>query len=196
MPPKLLTTAILGSLLALVGLPSSAQQDRLPAPPPPPLPSPSGFAGPPGTGRSLGPGDFGGDVEALQLALDRNGIDPGPIDGDYGPMTSAAVSQFQAWYDLPVTGIAGPATLDILGIDEVSDNLDYALNEDLPYVAAITESSRKLGQVQQSFGNARLDSARQGEFISIGRYSSRSAAAERVREARRLGFDARTLYQR
>lgn len=195
MPSKLLTTAVVGSLLALVGLPSSAQT-LLPAPPPPPLPSPSGFTGPPGTGRSLGPGDFGGDVEALQLALDRNGIDPGPIDGDYGPMTSAAVSQFQAWYDLPVTGVAGPATLDILGIDEVSNNLDYALNDDLPYVAAITESSSKLGQVQRSFGNATLDSVRQGEFISIGRYSSRSAAAARVREARRLGFDARTLYQR
>ena len=111
-------------------------------------------------------------------------------------MTSAAVSQFQSVYDLPVTGIAGPDTLDVLGVSEVSNNSDFAVGDELPYVAAITESSRNLVQVQRAFGNARLDQARQGEFINIGRYSSRSAAAERVREARRLGFDARTLYQR
>lgn len=194
---KLLTAAVVGSILALVGLSSSAQTNNLlPAPPPPPLPSPSGFAGPPGTGTYLRPGDSGSDVEALQLALDRNGINPGPIDGDYGPMTSDAVSQFQQWYDLPVTGIAGPETLDILGIEEVANNVDFDLNDDdRPYVAAITGSTRKLGQVQRSFRNAELDSARQGDFINIGSYGSRSDAAERVREARRLGFDARTLYK-
>ncbi|NEQ55203.1 MAG: peptidoglycan-binding protein, partial [Leptolyngbya sp. SIO3F4] len=100
----------MGSILTSFGLSSSAQTP-LPSPPPPPLPSPSGFSGPPGTGRSLAPGDSGSDVIALQRALDRNGIDPGPIDGDYGPMTSEAVRQFQQWYDLPVTGVAGPETL-------------------------------------------------------------------------------------
>ncbi|MBT9315630.1 peptidoglycan-binding domain-containing protein [Leptothoe spongobia] len=197
---KLLTAAVVGSILALVGLSSHAQ--TLLPPPPPPLPSPSGFAGPPGTGRSLVPGDSGIDVEALQLALDRNGFNPGPIDGAYGPMTSNAVSQFQQVYDLPVTGVAGPATLDILGIEEATNDIevvvndrDFTLDDDRPYVAAITGSTRKLGQVQRSLGGATLDSARQGNFINIGSYSSRSAAAERVREARRLGFDARTLYR-
>ncbi|NEQ54885.1 MAG: peptidoglycan-binding protein, partial [Leptolyngbya sp. SIO3F4] len=132
----------------------------------------------------------------------RNGIDPGPIDGDYGPMTSEAVRQFQQWYDLPVTGVAGPETLDILGvveapssIGEVANDVDFDLDGERPYVAAITGSTRKLGQVQRSFRNATLDSARQGNFINIGSYDSRSAAAEQVRAARRLGFDARTLYK-
>ncbi|MEL6228654.1 MAG: peptidoglycan-binding domain-containing protein [Cyanobacteria bacterium J06627_3] len=200
--PKLLTAAVVGGILMVWGATSHAQSDRLPAPPPPPLPSPSGFTGPTSAGRSLGPGDIGSDVEALQLALDRNGINPGPIDGDYGPMTSAAVREFQQWYDLPVTGVAGPETLDVLGVVPAGVNdVNYSVavtvdNGDFPYVAAVTESLDNLGQVQRSFGNAAIDSARQGKFINIGRYSTRSAAAERVREARRLGFDARTLYQR
>ena len=200
--PKLLTAAVVGGILMLWGAASHAQSDLLPAPPPPPLPSPSGFTGPTSAGRSLGPGDVGSDVQALQLALDRNGINPGPIDGDYGPMTSAAVREFQQWYDLPVTGVAGPETLDVLGVVPAGVNdVNYGVavgndNDDFPYVAAVTESLDNLGQVQRSFGNAAIDSARQGKFINIGRYSTRSAAAERVREARRLGFDARTLYQR
>lgn len=211
MPRRLIVT-VASSVLVLVGLPAQAQ-----LPPPfesPSLPSPSGFSG--SGGRSLRPGDFGGDVEALQLALLRNGLSPGPIDGEYGPLTQDAVREFQRTYDLPITGIAGPQTLDILGLNtglttnvarvnvpSVPNNGVAANNRridgnnlDLPYIAAITESTRKLPQVQRVFGNAAIDSARQGRFINIGRYSSRSAAADRVREARRLGFDARILYQR
>ena len=201
--PKLLTAAVVGGILMVWGAASYAQSDLLPAPPPPPLPSPSGFTGPTSAGRSLGPGDIGSDVEALQLALDRNGINPGPIDGAYGPMTSAAVREFQQWYDLPVTGVAGPATLDVLGVVPAGVNdVNYSVavtvddDDDFPYVAAVIESLDNLGQVRRSFDNAAIDSARQGDFINIGRYSTRSAAAERVREARRLGFAARTLYQR
>ncbi|MEA5465386.1 peptidoglycan-binding domain-containing protein [Leptothoe sp. PORK10 BA2] len=202
--PKLLTAAVVGGILTFWGAAVHAQSELLPAPPPPSLPSPSGFVGPASAGRSLGPGDVGRDVEALQLALDRNGIDPGPIDGAYGPMTRSAVQQFQQWYDLPVTGVAGPETLDILGVVPAGSNdINYAAlgsedfsNDNFPYVAAVTESLDDLGEVQRSFGNAAIDSSRQGRFINIGSYSTRSAAAERVREARRLGFDARTLYQR
>ena len=119
-------------------------------------------------------------------------------------MTRIAVQEFQQWYDLPVTGVAGPETLDILGVVPAGRNdINYASlgsddfsNDNFPYVAAVTESLDHLGQVQRSFGNASIGSTRQGRFINIGSYSTRSAAAERVREARRLGFDARTLYQR
>lgn len=197
--PKLLTAAIVSGIFLLLGLPIHAQ--RLPPPlEPPPLPSPSSIPSSVTT-PSLGPGDSGRNVAALQQALERNGFDPGPIDGAYGPMTRAAVEQFQQQYDLPVTGLAGPQTLDILGLNtetvavEVVGS-DSDEDEDTPYVAAVIESTRKLGQVQRSFGNAVIDYARQGEFINIGRYSSRSDAAARVREARRAGFDARILYQR
>lgn len=191
--PKLLTTAFASGMLAFWGLSSQAQQiRRLPAPsvlpPTPNVSSPTGAV----IRRSLGFGDVGRDVEALQRALVSNGINPGPIDGEYGTLTSDAVQEFQRLYDLPVTGIADQETLDGLG---VGIGEEFA-NNDSPYVAAVTEPPRYLGRVQRVFGNAVVDSARQGEFINIGRYSSRSSAAERVREARRSGFDARIIYQR
>lgn len=189
--PKLLTAAVASSILVFWGL-SSQAQTRLPPPSvPPPLPNVSSPPTSGGVERSLGFGDFGSDVELLQRALRSNGIDPGPIDGDYGSLTREAVREFQQVYDLPVTGIADEATLNGLGVA-----LGEELSDDFPYVAAITEPPRNLGEVQRVFGNAVIDSARQGKFINIGRYSSRSAASERVREARRSGFDARILYQR
>lgn len=198
--PKLLTAALVGSVFLYLGLPSNAQ--RLPPPlEPPPLPSPSSIPSSV-TSPSLGPGDFGANVAELQRALDRNGIDPGPIDGDYGPMTRAAVEEFQQLYDLPVTGVAGPDTLDILGLNTdsvevvVVDDGGEVQDDDTPYVAAVIESTNKLGEVRRSFDNAVVDYVRQGSFINIGRYSSHSDAVSRVREARRLGFDARILYQR
>ena len=47
------------------------------------------------TYRDLAPGASGPDVEQLERALQRLGLDPGPIDGIYDEKTSAAVS---AWY--------------------------------------------------------------------------------------------------
>ncbi|MBT9311636.1 peptidoglycan-binding domain-containing protein [Leptothoe kymatousa] len=142
-------------------------------------------------------------MAALQEALSINGFDPGPIDGSYGPLTRDAVADFQRVYDLDETGVAGPDTLDVLGLYNTGDTVvanppggSSGRRSSSPYVAAITESSRKLPQVQQVFGNASIDSARPGRFINIGRYSSYSAASDRVREARRFGFDARILYQR
>lgn len=196
---KLLMIAASGGMALILGLPGFAE--TLPPPfEPPPLPSPSSV--PVSVlAPSLGPGAFGGDVAALQQALARNGYSPGPIDGDYGPLTRAAVETFQEEYDLPVTGVAGPDTLDVLGLYDPSSDIAViappsSRSDSSPYVAAITESSRKLSRAQQIFGNASLDSARQGQFINIGRYSSYSSAADRVREARRQGFDARILYQR
>lgn len=188
--PKLLTAAFISGMLAFWGL-SSQAQNRLPPPSVmPPTPSGSNSTGT-FVRRSLGFGDFGRDVEALQRALTSNGISPGPIDGEYGTLTRDAVREFQRLYDLPATGIADQETLDGLG---VGSGEEFA--NDLPYVAAVTEPPRHLGRVQRVFGNAVVDSARQGEFINIGRYSSRSSAAERVREARRSGFDARIIYRK
>lgn len=186
--PKLLTAAFVSGMLVFWGLSSQAQV-RLP--PPSVLPPTPNVSSPAAVRRSLGFGDFGRDVEALQRALVSNGINPGPIDGDYGTLTRDAVREFQQLYDLPITGIADQETLDGLGV-----GIGEEFANELPYVAAVTEPPRHLSRVQRVFGNAVVDSARQGEFINIGRYSSRSSAAERVREARRSGFDARILYQR
>lgn len=58
----------------------------------------------------LGLGDFGAQVTEVQRLLQRAGVPTGPVDGDFGPMTAAAVKRFQASRGLPVDGIVGPRT--------------------------------------------------------------------------------------
>jgi hypothetical protein len=81
------------------------------APPPevglPPAPPPAE------TQRTLEQGDQGADVARLQQSL---GV---PIDGDFGPVTTAQVKAFQAAAGLVVDGIAGPLTwAEVKALDE------------------------------------------------------------------------------
>lgn len=55
-------------------------------------------------------------VEDIQRALAALNIDPGPIDGDYGPNTAAAVAAFQAIKGLIVDGQVGPQTAKRLNV--------------------------------------------------------------------------------
>lgn len=58
----------------------------------------------------LARGAEGKRVEALQKMLMAHGINPGPIDGLFGPKTEAAVRRFQEKAGLQVDGIVGPHT--------------------------------------------------------------------------------------
>ena len=49
-------------------------------------------------------------VTNLQLMLDALGYNPGPIDGIYGPQTSAAVTAFQMAHNLSPDGQCGKYT--------------------------------------------------------------------------------------
>lgn len=49
-------------------------------------------------------GAKGPTVAALQRRLKAAGFDPGPVDGDYGPLTRKAVQRYQRAHNLPVTG--------------------------------------------------------------------------------------------
>lgn len=52
----------------------------------------------------------GGAVSEVQQALADAGFNPGPIDGDFGPQTRAAVMAFQQARGLEVDGVVGPQT--------------------------------------------------------------------------------------
>jgi len=56
-------------------------------------------------------------VRAVQRALRDKGVDPGKIDGEYGPHTVAAVEAFQAMNRLVADGICGPLTARKLGVE-------------------------------------------------------------------------------
>jgi uncharacterized protein (TIGR02594 family) len=64
----------------------------------------------------LSQGSEGPDVRALQAALSGRNFQVGPIDGEFGPLTQAAVASFQTVQGLPVTGSADAATLRALGL--------------------------------------------------------------------------------
>ena len=50
-------------------------------------------------------------VRDVQRLLRRLGDAPGPIDGLYGPLTSASVQRFQEAHALAVDGVVGPQTM-------------------------------------------------------------------------------------
>ncbi len=68
----------------------------------------------PSSSPELASGDFGAAVSELQNLLKRAGVPTGPIDGDFGPMTQAAVRRFQSSRGLTVDGVVGPNTWSAL----------------------------------------------------------------------------------
>ena len=56
----------------------------------------------------LAQGIQGPHVFKLQSALKAKGFNPGPVDGDFGPLTEAAVRKFQAAQGLGVDGMVDP----------------------------------------------------------------------------------------
>jgi peptidoglycan L-alanyl-D-glutamate endopeptidase CwlK len=61
----------------------------------------------------------GPDVQALQLALQKAGFNPGAIDGVFGAGTEAAVLAFQRSQGLAADGIVGPNTATALGLASI-----------------------------------------------------------------------------
>ena len=67
-------------------------------------------------------GDSGSAVTTIQTKLKRWGYFDGPVDGIYGSKTSKAVRSFQRKNGLTADGVAGPATLTALGMEQTSQN--------------------------------------------------------------------------
>jgi peptidoglycan hydrolase-like protein with peptidoglycan-binding domain len=53
-------------------------------------------------------------VKALQRQLTWLGLEPGAVDGRYGPLTTRAVTRLQQAQGLPVDGVVGPLTAEAL----------------------------------------------------------------------------------
>jgi peptidoglycan hydrolase-like protein with peptidoglycan-binding domain len=94
------------------------------------------------TPATIAEGATGSTVRWLQYLLVRRTLSDNQIDGIFGPVTKAAVEQFQAGDHLAVDGIVGPATWAALGGDgaeppklaegargTVVEKLQTALNE-------------------------------------------------------------------
>jgi peptidoglycan hydrolase-like protein with peptidoglycan-binding domain len=56
-------------------------------------------------------------VSRAQTRLRTLGFDPGPINGEFGSKTQAALAQFQLSLLIPASGSLDDATLDGLGIE-------------------------------------------------------------------------------
>jgi peptidoglycan hydrolase-like protein with peptidoglycan-binding domain len=59
-------------------------------------------------------GSSGDEVKMLQRLLMVRGLNPGPVDGIFGPKTEAAVKAYQEKAGLDADGIAGPKTMEAI----------------------------------------------------------------------------------
>jgi peptidoglycan endopeptidase LytE len=78
-------------------------------------------------------------VKELQRQLTALGLEPGPVDGRYGPATTEAVKRFQQRHRLPMDGIADPHTLNALRKD--LSQIPPPTQEALPHNVRTGESS-------------------------------------------------------
>lgn len=76
-------------------------------------------------------GASGPDVIKLQKKLQKAGFNPGATDGDFGPGTEAALIAFQRSEGMLDDGIAGPRTLQALGLTK-DDTLPSVLDQVTP----------------------------------------------------------------
>lgn len=60
---------------------------------------------------------YSGLVSDVQKKLRAQGFDPGPVNGDFGSKTQAALAQFQLYHLIPVSGSLDDATLAELGVE-------------------------------------------------------------------------------
>ena len=74
----------------------------------------SGGSSSSGAGRSKLIHVSGVSVTDLQKALQRAGLDPGPIDGHMGKKTKSAIKEFQKKNNLKADGVVGDKTWSLL----------------------------------------------------------------------------------
>jgi peptidoglycan hydrolase-like protein with peptidoglycan-binding domain len=96
--------------------------------------------------RLTAPGPFSGLYSDVQKRLHELGFDAGPVNGDFGVKTQAALAQFQLANAIPVSGMLDSATLRALDVPLV----DQAIAPG----AADPEISRAEPQASEGSGQA------------------------------------------
>ncbi len=89
-------------------------------------------------------------IREIQQSLRELGHDPGPVDGLWGPRTSAAVSEFQRAQGLDETGRLNLATIDAMGFDRMqfagAGAVSAAQTEPVPPQVLGTQATRLVQQ--------------------------------------------------
>lgn len=67
------------------------------------------------------PGPHADFIRQVQEKLHEHGFDAGPVNGDFGTKTQAALAQFQLAHVLPASGMLDDATLKALGVARAAD---------------------------------------------------------------------------
>jgi N-acetylmuramoyl-L-alanine amidase len=120
----------------------------------------------------------GDDVADLQRQLGGLGFDAGRVDGIFGPRTQVALCDFQRNTGLPVDGISGPATLQMLG--------RVSTRATAPEVVAELRERERLRVAPRTITERR---------VIVGEEGGLSALADGVRRVlSRLGAVAMTLH--
>jgi peptidoglycan hydrolase-like protein with peptidoglycan-binding domain len=82
-------------------------------------------------------------VKQAQQALKDKGLDPGPIDGQYGPLTQKSVKEFQEKQNMKATGRLDQQTLSALGVQEGSSAVGAGADKDTKKKGGGKKDSKK-----------------------------------------------------
>ncbi len=88
-------------------------------------------------------GSRGNEVREIQTKLKQWGYYDGAVDGVFGSKTTAAVKQFQQRNGLTADGVAGPATLAAMGINNSSTGSTNNYNNELNLLARIISAEAR-----------------------------------------------------
>ncbi|MFC7320589.1 NlpC/P60 family protein [Halobacillus campisalis] len=117
----------------------------------------------------LNDGDRGEDVKSLQSSLESKGYYTSSLDGIFGPLTEAAVEEFQADNGLSVDGLVGPNTENKLsGSSEDSSNDNEQSSKDTESEdSSSTEETTSSDDSSSEEETTNAASASNSEVVSI-----------------------------
>ena len=148
--------------------------------------------------RSLTPGLEGPDVAQLEEALERLGLDPGPVDGIFGARTEQAIEQLyrDAGYRPPAIDRGDQATLDGARdrVSQAEKSLSSAEAESIPVGLPRSqrlELDRSVAQIEATLAGLRAD--RSQALAELDR--ARVAAAEAMTGAEQRFSTARMRHE-